>query len=80
MNSLIKIRCKEVLNLECCLITNGRCLYEINDNCTSICGGERPFGKPLCEVESLEHKEDITITKRGLEQFLSEFSNAIKNR
>ena len=70
----------EVIDLECCLITNGRCVYEINNKCTSICGGERPYGKTLCEVEKLEHKEDTTITKEGMEEFLIEFSRAIKNK
>ena len=70
----------EVINLECCLITNGRCLYEIDNKCTSICGGKRPYGQPLCDVEKLEHKVDTAITKEGMKDFLIEFSHAIKNK
>ena len=66
--------------MQCCLITNGKCLYEINNNCTCMCGDERPYGIPLCEIEKLEHREDIKITKDDLEQFLKEFNQVNKNK
>ena len=67
---------------ECCLITNGRCPYEINNKCTSICGGEKPYGNPLCEIEDLEykHQEDFKITEDDMKKFLTEFHKAIKNK
>lgn len=66
--------------MECCLITNGRCPYEINNECTAVCGGERPYGDALCDIEELKFKneEEFEITKEDLEEFLNEFSKAIK--
>jgi len=71
-----------MFTLECCLITDGRCPYEIDNKCTSICGGERPLGKALCDIEKLKFKneEEFEITKEGLQGFLMDFSKAIKKR
>ena len=43
---------------ECCLITDGRCPYEIDNKCT-LYGSKRPYGKPLCEIEELKYKNEI---------------------
>lgn len=68
--------------MECCLITNGRCPYEIDNKCTSICGGKRPYGEALCDIEELKFKneEEFEFTKDGLEEFLIEFSKAIRKK
>lgn len=65
----------------CDLITDGRCPYETEKGCTAISGGERPYGEALCDIEELEFKnpEEFEITKEGFEEFLKEFSKAIKS-
>lgn len=71
------------MNVEyCCLGTNGRCPYEVNNKCTARCGGERPYGKALCEIEKLKFKneEEFKVTKEELEKFLLEFLKAVKNK
>ena len=66
----------------CDLITNGRCKYESEDGCTALCGGERPYGTELCELEELEWKDptQFEFDEEGIVDFLKEFSNAIKSK
>lgn len=66
----------------CGLITNGRCPYEVENKCTAMCGGERPYGTALCDLEELEweNPEELEITKEGLKEFLELFSKAIKDK
>lgn len=66
--------------MECCLLTNGRCPYEINNECTSICGGKKPYGEPLCHKENLEYKYKNEVSKEGLVSFIQDFVNVIKNK